>query len=260
MALRLRFAVVMCDLLTRLQGTRIDRGNAQKIRISGPSSNMVVDGENLLACVVGETKDQTIIQAKDKVFWNYYYTKENHYDFFRPANSRSINCKPYIPPPKLSSVLKNLTMPALGEDVIDLVGSFDDSALNCRPCGLIDFDAASLDMCNAPSIGGPPEAHRVEFMRVKNHVRREGGSCRAHSVATAQGQTLESCMKLGSPFADASSHHFKDMRRFAQCEVQPENKRQNFIEGLERQVLTLQKTINEHRSDSVYSKHVFGGL
>lgn len=260
--------VVMCHLVTYLQSARLKRANTHKLRISGPSDSSVPNGEKLLACVIGEKKHKIIIKEKDAPFWDYFYTKEDHYSLFRHGKSQSVKCIPYTPPPKPSSALRNLTAPALGDDMIGLVASFVDSALNCRPCRVVDFGLRFLDECNTPSIGGPPKEQRQEFQQVSNKVIEQGGTCSFQKLDVKDGHTLQSCMRLGSPFADMSHEYFEDMNRFASCDMQSESQTQAFLERkpqdhrwpLSIDQLALQKVIDKHRQDLVHIKHVFDGL
>lgn len=267
MALLFLLVAVVCELVPRVRGTRISRGVAHHAQVEVLSNSNAIDDEQLLACVVGDTKDKIIIHGKDKPFWDYFYTKEDYYTFYRHGETRSIDCKTYAPPPKASSALRHLTTPPLGDDMIGLISSFDNSAVHCRPCRVVTFKPKFLDMCNAPKIGGPAKEQRDQFLKVQIKVFEEGGFCKAHRSFVEHGHTLQSCMKRGAQFVEEAGEYFKDARRFAVCDMQPESTSQTLIKETEDNLLSLQKVMDEHRKfidehkqDILHINHVFEGL
>jgi len=190
------FAVLICELLLHLHSRRINRGAALQVQRHKHPDNgdrtVADDDETLLACVEIETKQQIVIQAKDKPFWDYYYEKGNYFDriltpllvshhpsthkevvlsLAHDEKPRSLNCKTYTEPPKPAATLNNLTSLALPDDVINLIASADDSALHCKQCEEVYFNMNFLEKCSKPRT-------LLQFLTVHEEVQREGGTCR----------------------------------------------------------------------------------
>lgn len=212
MPLFLLIVNLMCGLAPGLRSTSINKGVT-----SGLSRGTAVDDEKLLACVV--TNDKIIIQAEDRPFWDYFYTKESFYNSGN-GTTQSINCQAHTPPLKSSFALRNLSNPYLGEDVIGVIASFDNPVVRCMPCRVLEFNPDFLEKCNSPSIRGPSQEEvRQEFSNVHTEVQEEGGFCRAAWASVEYGKTLQSCMQLGSLWAQIVAVYFKVSRGFAACDM-----------------------------------------
>lgn len=287
MALHILLVVVVaCKLSPDVQSIRASHGISHEVQSFGKSEHVAADDEELLACVVVETRDRLVIQGKDKAFWDYYYTKGDYLTTLtildhqnvmaalmlskgpqqslvslshRNPRPRSIKCKTYRPPPKPSSTLRNLTHPSLPEDLIGLIASFEDSVVRCRTCGLVNFKMKFLDRCSTPSTV-------EEFEMVNKQVKKEGGFCKvARYMPSPVGEkimwrhgSLPGCMKHNS-----DHESLKDTRRFAACEMEPDSDTEKFIRqrfAREKEMLGLQQVIDERSQDTINMQHIFEGL
>lgn len=264
-------AVVIFKLVPRLQSTRINSGIARTVRSSqhsrGTDTTVVPHDEKLLVCRYEQELDaRIIIPAKDKPI----------VDYILALRDASLNCEPFTPPQKPSSMIKNLATHSLPEDIIGLIGSFDRD-MHCNWCTLYGFDMTFLEKCSAALNQDIDEQSRVNF-----EVDELGGSCAPKSLKCSQWerqQTLQTCMaspeanqvaicrmnsesfhsqmiKIGVNKIGNNERQIQSRRELIEKKVQEHKKfledSREFIKEREQSIKVLQDNVEVYEQNAVY--------
>lgn len=234
-------AVATCKLLAPVKSTRIGRGLAHTFTrpehaIHADMTSVVAAAaaveEALLACQVVGTKHRFAIQAKDKPFWDYVYSRLN-YLTDSSLKPQELACKTYAPPPKSSSSFKNLSIATIPEDAVGY-----DREVICDPCALVGFNTTFLSRCSTPT-------NAVEFLKVHKEVQQEGGSCTLKWFSERE-RTLSNCMRAPK---DPSLNHYslRSMLLSTSCLFQSDSKALTFIQEQEGAITKTELEIQGHQ-------------
>jgi len=262
-------AVLLCICFLHFQSSRINRGAAraalqvQSSKHSETADRTIAgDDETILRCVVVETKQRILIRAKDKPFWDYYYTAGNYFsmilDYTRDPQPLSLTCKAYRQPLKPAATLKNLTIATLAEELVDLIASFDDSVLHCDKCRRTMFDMEYLEKCSTFL-----EKLRKEDIANLQQFRNEVSTskCRIKTEflefrGSSGKLTLHRCMEQNS-----DKYTSKGLRNnFAVCDLAPDSETQLSIKEKEDHIRGLHAIVDSQKQDAAYTKQIFQGM
>jgi len=201
--------------------------------------------KKLLACH-GEVWQRVIISDEDKPFvdylsWFITLRSATFMRFARLPRKHLLKCKAFAMPPKPSSTLSNLTTHNLSEDVIGLIGSFD-QGVHCQSCWLINFNMRFLEKCRR-ALTIKQEAIAA---RVRREVEEEGGTCQPMEEVVGKERTLHNCMT--SPKAN----------QVAICGVETNARNQLLINATERRIKQDVEFIKKKQEGLKVSHDVLG--
>jgi len=247
-------AVVMCELLPRLQSTRISRSIAHEVQISGHPEDVdmtaVAYDEKLLACEQSESNARFITRCKDKPWVDYL-------NLLYTESSTFFSCMTSAPPPKPSFMLRNLTTHKLPDDVIGLIGSFNHD-VHCKACYRRSFNMTFLEKyrtaastTNRRAIAAVIGKQAVEWGEERT-LQTCMASPKANQVAVCVTESDESNLF----FMKETERKIKENEELVKKSIQ---EHQEFIKKKQENIADLQDDLDMRKQNVVYLKQMFEG-